>query len=594
MTRPLRLANFSGYLGDRHTGIDEAMGGDPVDVLVGDYLAEITLAGLLGTSKGRADDGYVSVFRKQIAPHLPAIAERGLKVVTNAGGFNPAALADALRADAAAAGADLRVAHIEGDDVFGRLDELAAAGHRFDNLDSGEPLESWAPTPLAGNAYLGGWGITAALAAGADIVVCGRITDASLVTGPSAWWHGWSADDYDRLAGTVVAGHIIECGEQAVGGNFSGFTTIPNMARPGFPIAEVADDGTAVITKHARDGGAVTVDTVTAQLVYEIQGPVYLNPDVTVRLDDVRLESVGPDRVRVSGARGEPAPPTTKVALFGVNGYTLVNTVYATAPDVPAKLALLREQLALDKPDGVDVHVTQIGVPAADPETQWEATVALRVMASADSLDELTGYALWRRLGSLYLQSYPGIFHDGGAPLNVKPTPRIDYWPGLLPTAVLHHVAVLDDGTEISVAPPVQTALPVQPQHPEPTGEPAVGAVREVPLGTLVYARSGDKGGNSNVGLWTPYPQVWPWLRAFLSSDEFRRLFPDGKDLDLVRHEFPELHAVHFVIRGLLGTGGSSNNRIDQVGKAVGEYLRARIVPVPEHLLTATTEGNDQ
>ncbi|TWS24985.1 DUF1446 domain-containing protein [Tsukamurella sputi] len=586
--RPVRIANFSGYLGDRATAIDEVMAGDPVDVMVGDYLAEITLAGLVGAYRANPQAGFVPVFVDQIRPHLSAIAERGIRVVTNAGGFNPAALAAALRDEAAKAGADLRVAHVEGDAVLDRLDDLAAAGHRLDNLDSGAPISSWRAQPLAANAYLGGWGITAALAAGADIVVCGRVTDASLITGPAAWWHGWDCEDFDALAGAVVAGHIIECGPQAVGGNFSGFTGLGDLRRPGFPIAEVAADGSAVITKHGRDGGAVTVDTVTAQLVYEIQGPNYLNPDVTVGLQDVRLAQTGPDRVRVSGAVGSPPPATTKVATFGVVGYRTVGTVFATGTDVPAKVDLLRSQLELDKPAGVSVTVTQVGVPAADPETQWEATVALRVLAAAPTADELAEYNLIRRLGSLYLQSFPGIFHDGASVLHAAPSPTIDYWPGLLPTAELAHRAVLDDGTAIAIAPPDATSVPDQPGHPEPEQALETGPVREVPLGTVAYARSGDKGGNSNVGIWTPDAAAWPWLRRFLSTDEVRRLFPDAKGLDIVRHEFPELRAVHFVFRGLLGTGGSSNDRIDQVGKAVGEYLRSRIVPVPETVLDRT------
>ncbi|NMD56584.1 MULTISPECIES: acyclic terpene utilization AtuA family protein [Tsukamurella] len=586
--RPVRIANFSGYLGDRATAIAEVIAGDPVDVLVGDYLAEITLAGLVAAHRADPSAGYVPAFVDQVRPHLGVLAERGLKVVTNAGGFNPAALAATLRGEARLAGAALTIAHVEGDAVFDRLEELAAAGHRLDNLDDGAPISSWRARPVAANAYLGGWGITAALASGADIVVCGRVTDASLITGPAAWWHGWGREDFDALAGAVVAGHIIECGPQAVGGNFSGFTALGDLRRPGFPIAEIAADGTAVITKHARDGGAVTVDTVTAQLVYEIQGPQYLNPDVTVDLQHVRLEQDAPDRVRVAGAAGAPPPATTKVAAFGVVGHRVVGTVFATGTDVPAKVELLRSQLELDRPEGVTVTVTQVGVPAEDPETQWEATVALRVLATAPAAETLAEYNLIRRLGSLYLQSFPGIFHDGASVLQGKPVPTVDYWPGLLPTAVLVHRAVLADGTGVEIAPPQRTLVPAQPVHPEPAEAPESVPTVSMPLGEVAHARSGDKGGNSNVGIWAPDAAAWPWLRRFLSTDEMRRLFPDAKDLDIVRHEFPEIRAVHFVFRGLLGTGGSSNDRIDQVGKAVGEYLRSRIVPVPESVLTTT------
>lgn len=595
--RAIRIANFSGYLGDRYTAIDEVVAGDPVDVLMGDYLAEITLAALAAAHHADPSRGYVEYFVEQLRPHLTTLAERGLKVVTNAGGFNPEGLANALRAEIAAAGADLRVAHVDGDNIVSRLGDLDRQGHLFPNLDTGRPISEWSATPIAANAYLGGWGIATALGGGADIVVCGRVTDASLTLGPAAWWHDWATDDWDALAGAVLAGHIIECGPHAVGGNFSGFRQIPNMTVPGFPIAEVAADGSCVITKHGGHGGAVTVDTVTAQLVYEIQGPRYANPDVTVHLDRVAITELAPDRVAVTGTTGAPPPSTTKVAIFGPVGFTVVNTVFVTSPDVEEKVALLREQLGRDLPAGVDLELTQIGVPAADPETQWQATVALRVLAAADDAETLRRFDLPRRLGSLYLQSIPGFFHDGGGVFQTRPKPRVDYWPGIIAMDVLEHRVVQGDGRVVAAPRPPRTQPLTQPTHPEPAEVPLADRVRQVKLGSLVHARSGDKGGNANVGVWTPDERVWQWLRRFLTTDEMRRLIPETKDLDIVRHEFPDLRAVHFVLRGLLGTGGSSNSRVDQVGKAIGEYLRSRDVLIPEELAERTdvrAEGKEQ
>jgi hypothetical protein len=594
--RPIRIGNFSGYLGDRYTAIDEALAGDPVDVLMGDYLAEITLAALTARHRAGPGGGYVEYFVDQLRPHLATIAGRGIKVVCNAGGFDPAGLAARLREEAAAAGVPLAVAHVEGDDLLPVLPDLRAAGHELRHLDTGRPLASWGVTPTAANAYLGGWGIAEALAGGADVVVCGRVTDASLTAGPAAWWHGWDRDDWDALAGSVLAGHVIECGAHATGGNFSGFSTIPGMLVPGFPIGEIAADGSSVITKHGRDGGAVTTDTVTAQLLYEIQGPRYLNPDVTVHLDDVSLHAEGPDRVRVSGATGSPPPPTTKVALFGRLGYQCTNTVFATAPDVPAKVALLRAQLSRDLPEGVAVEVTPLGTAAEDPRSQWEATVPVRVMATAAEREPLARYDLAARLGGLYLQSIPGYFHDGATPLRATPRPRIDYWPALLDQSVPAHRAVHADGRTSDVPPP-STTRPVQaqPEHPEPPAPPErpAGETARAQLGRVAYARSGDKGGNSNVGVWAVHERAWPWLRAELGTARLRELVPEAAGLEIVRHEFPRLRAVHFVLRGLLGTGGSANLRVDQVGKAVGEYLRARMVDVPAELLDPPAGSDD-
>ncbi|SFT05542.1 acyclic terpene utilization AtuA family protein [Saccharopolyspora flava] len=583
MARPIRIAGFSGYLGDRRSALDEAMAGDPVDVLIGDYLAEFTLAMLSARHRSDPSRGYVEYFLTQLAPHLAAIAERRMRVVVNAGGFNPAGLAEAVRGLIAEAGVDLRVAHVEGDNVLPKLERLQADGHDLASMDTGEPLAAWRGRPVAANAYLGGWGITAALRSGAEIVVCGRVTDASLTVGPAAWWHEWSRTDFDRLAASVVAGHVIECGPHATGGNFSGFTAIPGMVAPGFPIAEIADDGTAIITKHAADGGAVTTDTVTAQLVYEIQGPRYLNPDVTAHLDDLRLRQVGPDRVEVSGVTGSPPPRTTKVALFAPIGHQIVTTLYVTGLEVDAKVALIRQQAeALLAGADAELDVFALGTVAEDPQRQWDATAQVRIMATAADPEPLR--RLVSGIGELYLSSVPGFFTDTAARQAATPGTRIDYWPALLDMAAVEHVVVLDDGTRIEVEAPAETEKPFQPVHPEPT-ERETGETRRVPLGLLAHARSGDKGGNSNVGLWVSDPAAWPWLRGLLTTEELRRLMPEAEDLEIVRHEFPNLRAVHFVLRGLLGTGGSSNLRVDPIGKAVGEFLRARHVDVPVELL---------
>jgi Acyclic terpene utilisation family protein AtuA len=587
--RPVRIGNFSGYLGDRYTALDEVMAGDPVDVLMGDYLAEITLAALAARARADPARGYVAYAADQIRPHLPAIAGRGIRVVTNAGGLNPAGLAGALREMIAGAGLGLAVAHVEGDDVLGELAAFQAAGHALEHLDTGAPLKDWGARPIAANAYLGGWGIAAALRAGADIVVTGRVADASLTAGPAAWWHGWAPGDWDALAGAVTAGHVIECGPHATGGNFSGFTQIPGMTRPGFPVAEVAADGSSVITKHRGHGGAVTVDTVTAQLLYEIQGPRYLNPDVTAHLDTVTLAGDGPDRVAISAVRGSPPPPTAKVALFAPIGYEISQMLFATAPDVAAKVALLRAQLTQALGGQVDdLEITPLGVPAADPASQWEATVPVRVIATAATPGPLRAFG--PALGSLYLSSYPGFHHDGGAQRLGEPWPRIDYWPALLPAGLITQRAVTGDGTVLEVPAPPAAEAASQPAHPEPPpapwpASPRSGAARMLPLGALAHARSGDKGGNANVGIWVRHPDAWEWLRGTLSTAVLRDLVPEARDLEIVRHEFPHLRAVHVVLRGLLGTGGSSNLRVDQPGKAVGEYLRSRLVPVPEDLL---------
>jgi hypothetical protein len=588
---PIRIGNFSGYLGDRWSAIADVLAGDPVDVLAGDYLAEITLAPLAGRFQDDPSRGYVERFVDQIRPHLAEITRRGIRVVTNAGGFNPAGLARALREIAAAEGFALNVAYVEGDNLLNRLDDIQSAGHRLEHLDTDASLRDWEQKPIAANAYLGGWGIASALRDSADIVVCGRVTDASLIVGPAAWWHDWEYDSWDALAGAVVAGHVIECGPQAVGGNFSGFRSVPGIEQPGFPIAEVAADGSCVITKHGRDGGTVTVDTVTAQLVYEIQGPLYLNPDVTVHVDSVVLRPAGHDRVTITGVRGSPPPPTAKIAIFAVFGFQTVQTVYVTAPDVEAKVELLGKQVAAMVDDDVQVQLTRIGCLPNDPATQWEATVPVRIMALASERHQLAAERFADGIYGLYLSSYPGFYHDGGAKRVVEPHVRIEYWPALLPVELVDHRVYLDDGRTVDIPAPAHTELLRQPHDPEPETPTPTGTEIKRALGDVAFARSGDKGGNCNVGIWVSNPEAWPWLRQTLSSNGFRRLVPEYADLDIVRHELPSLHAVHFVIRGLLGRGGSSNTRVDQVGKAVGEYIRSRHLDIPAELVTEASRG---
>jgi hypothetical protein len=564
------------------------MAGDPVDVLIGDYLAEITMAGVSAgftTDPKALGEFYAKYFLVQLRPHLRVLAERGTKVVVNAGAFNPAGLADAVRADIDAAGVELTVAHIDGDDILDDLDELRSAGNDLAHLDTGAAFDGHGEEPLAATAYLGGWGIAAALAAGADIVICGRVTDASLVLGPAAWWHDWSRSDWDALAGAVVAGHVIECGAQAVGGNFSGFARHPLFLNPGFPIAEIHGDGSSVITKHSTDEGMVTVDTVTAQLVYEIQGPRYLNPDVTVHFESIELDDLGSDRVRIHSVAGSPPPPTTKVSIFRPGGYRIAINTYLTGIDIDDKVGLLTGQIdAIAKGLEVEeISISRLGSPDPDPVDQNAATSCVRIAAAAATREPL--FELHRMFIALGLSSVPGFMGGDSA----GPKPRIEYWPGLVSQQALRHRVVFADGDAIQIPAPSETrAFTGQPHHAEPEGTRSHHDTRRVPLGDIAYARSGDKGGNSNVGIWTPDANAWEWLRATLTTDGFTRLFPEFADLQVVRHEFPHLRAVHFVLPQLLGRGGSSNLRVDSIGKSVSEYVRARHVEVPVDLLSAS------
>jgi hypothetical protein len=580
VARPLRIGNCSGFYGDRFAAMREMLEGGDLDVLTGDYLAELTMLILFRNKLKDPQAGYATTFLRQLEDCLGLAWEKGVKVVANAGGLNPAGCAAAVRELAQRLGLRVKVAHVEGDDVLPRMSELRDAGAPLTNLDTGAALTA---DPLSANAYLGGWGIAAALDAGADVVVTGRVTDAALVIGPAAWWHRWERDSWDALAGALVTGHILECGAQATGGNYSFFTDIPNLEHAGFPLAEVAEDGSAVITKHPGTGGAVTVGTVTAQLLYEIGPPHYLNPDVTADFGTIRLEQDGEDRVRVSGVQGLPPPATTKVCLNLVGGHRNSMSFLLTGLDIEAKAALVQRQLAPALEGIRDVTWTLSRTDHDDPATNEQAVATLRLTVK-DADDKRIGRPFSNAAVEIALASYPGctLTSPPGAA-----TMYGVYWPALMPNELVRHEVVLDDGTRISIDPPKETTakLPQPVRLTSFAAPPTGGGTLRAPLGTLVGARSGDKGGNANIGVWTETDAAYAWLSRGLTVDKLRELLPETADLRIDRHELPNIRALNFVVHGLLGEGVAAGTRQDPQAKGLGEWLRARHVNIPLGLI---------
>lgn len=561
--RPLRIGNASGYYGDRLSAFREMLEGGPLDVLTGDYLAELTML-ILGRDRMKNPaGGFAKTFLRQLEETLGLAVEKKVRIVANAGGLNPAGLANELRGLVAKLGLSVRVAHVEGDDLVARADELGF----------GESITA--------NAYLGGWGIAACLDAGADIVVTGRVTDASLVVGPAASHFRWQRHDWDRLAGAMVAGHILECGAQATGGNFAFFGEI-DVRRPGFPLAEIFADGSSIITKHPGTGGAVTVDTVKAQLVYEIGGARYAGPDATARFDTIAIDAAGADRVRISGVRGEPPPPDVKVCLNRLGGFRNEATFVLVGLDIERKAALVRAQLdATLNPRPAEVIYTLARTDHADAPTEEQASATLRVTVK-DTDPKAVGKPFSSTVVELGLSSYPGFCMTGlpgdGVPFGI-------YTPAYVDARKVPHVAVLPDGARTDIAPADETrrleavSAPVLPEPLTP------GPTRRVPLGQVALARSGDKGGDANIGVWVRTEEAWRWLAHALTEEALRMLLPETRNLKIHRHVLSNLRALNFVVEGLLGEGVSSSTRFDPQGKALGEWLRARHVDVPEQLL---------
>ncbi|MGN0065807.1 MAG: acyclic terpene utilization AtuA family protein, partial [Nocardioides sp.] len=580
---PVRIGNCSGFYGDRLSAMHEMVTGGELDYVTGDYLAELTMLILGKDTLKDPTLGYARTFVRQCEQSLGEALERGVRIVSNAGGLNPAGLADKVREVARGLGLDVTVAHVEGDDLRAKAADLG-----FDGA-------------LTANAYLGGFGIAAALRGGADVVVTGRVTDASVIVGPAAFHHGWTYEDLDPLAGAVVAGHVIECGTHATGGNFSGFLSLAAEARAtalGFPLAEIAADGSCVITKHAGTGGAVTVDTVTAQMVYEIQTGTYLNPDVAVDLTSVRLAQVGEDRVEISGTVGHAPPETLKVCINTLGGHRNAMEFLLTGLDVAEKAAWVRQQVTDQWGDNAPetVEWTLGPAPATDPATIGEASTILRCVA-LDPDPKVAGKGFTAPAVEIALASYPGctLMAPPG-----QASPYAIYRPAYVSRAELEHTVVHHDGRREVVADP--TFGTYEDGRPDASlAAPALALAEpsdpvEVPLGRLAHARSGDKGGNANLGLWVPrdsiaaadeatYQARVRWLLTTVTPAWVRRMLPEAADLEVSVHQLRNLGAVNVVITGLLGAGVAASTRTDPQAKALGEWIRARLVTVEKGLL---------
>lgn len=585
MANPIRIANCSGFYGDRLSAAREMVEGGPIDVLTGDWLAELTMLILARTQAKRPGGGYARSFVQQMEQVMGTCLDRGIKVVSNAGGLDPDGCAEAVAEVAARLGLSPRIAYVSGDNLLNRLDELVVAGVDLAHFETGEAIGDTSRF-ISANAYFGCWGIVEALQRGADIVVTGRTTDAAIVCGPAAWHHGWGRADWDQLAGAVVAGHVIECGAQATGGNYSFFREVPGMARVGFPWAEVAADGSSVIGKHDGTGGEVSVGTVTSQLLYEIDSPAYLGPDVTARFDTIQLEQLSRDRVRISGTRGEPPPATLKVAMNELGGYRNDVSVALTGLDVDAKAELIEEAFWVacpSKPDDfASVTTRLVRTDKEDPASNEEAVAVWRLTVK-DPDERKVGRAIFNATVELGLATIPGFFGVGGGGSEARPYGV--YRPARVPAELVpQHVVVLGgDRTVVdSVAP--TAAVDVAPAA-GPTAAVPGDPVTRAPLGLVAGARSGDKGGNANLGVFARTDEAWAWLDSFLTTEMLRRLLPEAAELSIDRHRLPSLRSLNFVLHGLLQEGVAASTRQDGQAKSLGEWLRARHVEIPLSLL---------
>ncbi|RDW65637.1 acyclic terpene utilization AtuA family protein [Aspergillus mulundensis] len=615
--RPVRVGGASGGFSDRVQAITQLAQHGECDIIVGDWLSEMTMT-VHGAGKARNKASAASKplsleervktamfaenFIDCFEPAIPHLYNNKVKLAVNAGASDTEILAELVQKMCEDAGCPMKVAWVEGDDVTDAVQELVAQGEQFESLVHGRKLEEWGFEPVCAQAYMGGLGIAEALRQGADIVICGRVADASPAIGAAAWWHGWAADQFDELAGSLVAGHLIECASYVCGGYYSAFKDILKAGKHlnvGFPIAHIDHRGETLLTKEANTGGVITVGSVTSQLVYEIQGPLYYNSDVTAQLEGIRMEQVGEDQVRITGVKGLPPPPTAKVGITAPAGYQAEYHVYLVGLDIEEKAKFTEDQIKealgperLAKFSLLKFHVN--GSSPIDARNQDLATVDFRIFAQSPDRELLrmtNPDGFFRRSMVTFLEGVPGA-SLGNDMRQAEGKPYYRYWPALIPqTALRQRVHNLYDNRVTDIpAPKITREYPRQQKSYETTNPvdlSTFGETVRAPLGYIVLGRGGDKASDCNNGFFVRHDDEWDWLRSFLTIDKIIELLgPEeykGKPID--RFEIPALRTVHFLLKDHMQGEYNCCSSYDTLGKNCMEYLRAKTVDLPKRFL---------
>ena len=579
----IKIANCSGFYGDRLSAAKEMVDGGPIDVLTGDYLAELTMAILYGQKIQRGEKaGYVGTFLKQLKQIASSCSEKNIKVVSNAGGLNPKSMADEVKNILDSEGLNLKVAYIDGDDFMDKFDELKKNGEELKNLDTGVSLFKQSLPAVSANYYLGCWGIKQALDEGADIVICPRVTDAALVMGPAAWKFNWSRDDYDKLAGSLAAGHIIECGAQATGGNYSFFKEVPSFQNVGFPIAEIEESGNFKIYKHKGTGGLVSTGTVTAQLLYEISSPKYLSPDVIAHFDSLKIEDLGDDTVFISNVKGSPPTNKHKACINLAGGYKNSMELIVTGLDIEEKAKIFTDELFRSlggKDEFNDVSIQLIRTDKKEPLTNEEAMAILKIDVKSSS-PEKVGRMFSAKVIELALANYPGWT----AQSEIKQaSPFISYWPALVDSKNVEEKLHVNNKSKV---------IKIVKHQEQPINLEKINIdeyiskdIEKINFGRIFGTRSGDKGGCANLGVWAKDTSSFSYLYHFLTVEQLKKLLPDLECFEIERYDLPNIFALNFYVKGILENGVSSKNRKDGQAKSLGEYLGTKLIDCPKEFI---------
>ncbi len=590
-SKAIRVGNAGGYWGDDLDALVLQLARGDLDYVTLDFLAEITMSILQKQRQRNPQLGYATDFVEQMGQCMPWLKQKRVKVISSAGGIQPRACAEKLAELGHRENHRFRIAVVEGDDLLQRLDDLVSAGHRLQNMETGESVDSILGRVESANAYLGAAPVIRALEEEADLIVTGRVTDTGIVSAIPASEFGWSLDDWDRMASGVVAGHILECGAQASGGNLTDWREVPSFLDMGYPIAEFSPDGSFHVTKADGTGGLVNRKTVTSQLIYEMGDPTsYVTPDVIADFTTLTLREAGDDRVEISGVRGRPGPNTLKVSITYRSGYKAHGTMIVSQPEAVDKARLLAEILwkRLDL-QFEECHTELVGydachrqlAPAAQP-----SEILLRLGVRDPERDKVEAFA--KKFTSLILNTVGGVAIVGARP---RVQEVVAYWPCLVPAElVTPQVFVLDSGRVFQIPHPSGPATPPPVRHSRQTAMKTElpggrGAKDKVLLKELCYARSGDKGDTCNIGVVARSEKIYPRLCEFLTAERVKDYFGDLCRGSVERYRVDNLRALNFLLHQSLGGGGTLSLRIDPQGKTLADALLLMPVEVSSELL---------
>lgn len=589
MPEQIVIANCGGFWGDDPTAAGRQVRGGPIDYLVMDYLAEVTMAILHKQMAKRPELGYAGDFLTQLRDVLVECVDKDITIISNAGGVNPhgCRLAVEALADELGVADKVRVGVVTGDDIYPDLSDILEK-EPLNNLDTGAPLVDIKDQVMSANAYLGAAPIVQALEMGANIVICGRVTDTGVTLAPMIYEFGWPEDDWDKIAAGIVAGHIIECGLQACGGNFTDWQLVPSHENMGYPILEVEADGTFVVTKHPDTGGLVSEHTIGEQLLYEMGDPAYLSPDCIAHFDSIQTSDAGPDRVRVEGVKGSPPPPTLKVSVSFQNGYRAFGRLLISGPDTLAKARKLEEVFWSSvggRENFEDARSQLIGWDGTHPSlTVSEPSEVILQLAVRDNDRAKIDNLFAPQVVPKVLGTIPGVtvLADQGRP---RSSDVVGYWPALMSRDAVHVQVQVGDKTATVAMPMYSGDAAIVTDPPLDTTFTASGDTTRVPLAHLALGRSGDKGDTSNVGLIARSPAIYGWLSETITEEFVKERFADIAQGGVERFELPNLLSLNFLIHESLGGGGTMSLLADAQGKSYAQYLLAIEVEVDTALV---------